>query len=624
MPRSSAGRERAASPEPLVDRVVGSTSGRLALLLGFAALLLAGTAAVGTAVGDFPDFGEALWSGIRHLLDPGSLGDDETTSRRIVGLIEVLTGIVLVVGLALTVLSDVVDRLLHRLGESDPPVRTSGHLLVIGAGAALVPVLRRLAEREPDAVAVVCVPPGDAADRRGLQERLVAATPRLAVRVIGGDASSEGGLARAAATAARAIAVLSPANVDDDAADVHAIEIGAALAEALAAAGHATHVGVELRRGRNVDAIWSQFPDNFDAVVRDRSLGAVLTIAISQPSFVAALGVTPEGDEGGIFVVDAAPYAGARFAALLDLLDDAIPIGLVPGGDFERVRYAPDPATAVGPGDRLIVIADDEPAARRQSAGPAAAARRAAAGPPYPARVELLPSPRGLIVGWSDAAASLLAGRRSLPGPHPRLSVLAAGDALPAPAEAEGDGIERRIGDPGDPRDLAAAIRDVDPGVVLVTATGARDDDRAADARAALTALHICRIVGERRLPLLVEQRLADRERPLARADDRIRVISGAALAGQTIGLAVVDPDALAAQEALARHPVGSVRTADLGIDAGSFAAAYRALLAAGAVPIGLARGGAALPRFTATTALEPADELLVIKPARPASVRRL
>lgn len=610
MARSAASRERAASREPLIERLVSSTSGRLALLLGFATLLLAGTAAIGAAAGDFPNFGEALWSGIRHLLDPGSLGDDETTGRRIVGLIEVLIGIVLVVGLALTVLSDVVDRLLHRLGESDPPVRTSGHLLIIGAGGALNAVLARLEEREPDAVAVVLIPPEDAASRRRLQERLAAAAPRLAIRVVGGDASSAGGLARAAAGAARAIAVLSPANVDDDAADVHAIEIGAALAEVLAEAGSEPHVGVELRRGRNVDSIWTQFPDNFDAVVRDRSLGAVLVIAISHPAFVTALGVAPAKDAGGIFLTAAAPFAGARFGTLLTLLDDAIPIGLAPGGDLARISYAPDPTTPIGPADRIVVIADDEAAASRPGAAPAAPTPAA----PAPARIALLPPPRALIVGWSDAAASMLAALGSLPGPRPQLSVLGAEGSIPASAGA--GVIDRRVGDPSDPDDLAAAIGDVDPGVVLVAAVDGPGDDRAADARAALTALHLCRIAGERPLPLLVEQRSPDRERPLARADHRIRVVSGAALAGQTIGLAAVDPDALAAQEAFATHPIGRVRVADLGVAAGTFAAAYAALLAAGAVPIGLARAGVALAGFTAATPLEPGDELLVIAPA--------
>lgn len=609
MSRSAASRERAASREPLLERIFETTSGRLALLFGFAALLLVGTAAIGAAAGDFPNFGEALWSGIRHLLDPGALGDDETTSARIVGLIEVLIGIVLVVGLALTVLSDVADRLLHRLGESDPPVRTSGHLLIIGDGDALIPVLIRLAARDPDAVAVVLIPPGDAADRRRLQERLAAAVPRLAIRVVGGDASDAGGLARAAATAARAIAVLSPDGTDDDAADVHAIEIGATLTETLAEAGREPHVGIELRRGRNVDSVWSQFPDNFDAVVRDRSLGAMLTIAISHPSFVAALGVAPDKDEGGMFVIDATPYAGSGFGALLDLLDDAIPIGLVPGGDFEGTRYAPDPATTLDSGDRIVVVADDDRSARRPRLSPAPAAAAAA----RPAQIELLSPPRALVVGWSAAAAALLAGLATLPGPRPQLTILAAGESLPD--AAGGEGVDLRIGDPGDPGDLAAAIDEIDPGVVLVAAIDGPGDDRAADARAALTALHLCRISGERRLPILVEQRLADRERSLARADRRIRVVSGASLAGQTIGLAAVDPDALAAQEALARRPIGRIRTADLGTGAVTFAGAYRALLAAGSVPIGVARDGEALAGFTAETPLEPADELLVIAP---------
>lgn len=121
-----------------------TTAGRL---VGLGAAVFAfwfASAVVASAVGAFDDLGDALWSGVQHLLDPGALGDDATTAQRLLGVVQVVLGIVLVVGLVLTLLTDVVDRTLQRLGESDPPARARGHLLAIGSGDALLTVLSRL------------------------------------------------------------------------------------------------------------------------------------------------------------------------------------------------------------------------------------------------------------------------------------------------------------------------------------------------------------------------------------------------------------------------------------------------------------------------------------------------
>ena len=43
------------------------------------------------------------------------------------------------------------------------------------------------------------------------------------------------------------------------------------------------------RRGRNVDAAWELFPSEWDAVVGDRTISAVLRLAISRPPALTKL-----------------------------------------------------------------------------------------------------------------------------------------------------------------------------------------------------------------------------------------------------------------------------------------------------------------------------------------------
>lgn len=608
-----------------VERLVDRTAGRLVLLIGFAASLWLLTALVAAALGAFPGFGEALWSGVRHLLDPGALGDDATGGQRVVGLIQVLAGIVLVVGLALTVLSDLIDRMLRRLAEIDPPVTAEGHLLVIGCGDSLPSILTGFAAAGWRAPVVVLVPPDSREERHALEQRLAAAAPALTARVVSGDAFDPAGLARGSATAARSIVILSPPAVDDDAADVLAIQIGAALAAALEAAGRRPHVGIEMRRGRNVDSIWELFPPNFDAVVHDRSTGAVLGLAMANPSFTAVLDAASDGSGAARpLVLEAGELAGCRFAELVGRLPGGVPIGFIEGGSGGRVRLVPEPDTRLGAADRVIVLAGSarDVGCRSRVPGPAAVPGPGLSGP--------LPPPRPLLVGWGSASAEYVEALAAAGGPGAEggIAVLAPADPGPGPGSAE---LRWHRGDPSDPDTLRNALATIAPDVVLIASVEGPADPRVADARAALAALHICRGAGERPLRLLVEQRGDGGGAALERADPRIRTISAAAIAGRAIALAAVDPAALAAQEAMAapgvrleRRRLNGARSAGAKPGNGSrpsadgrgvdFAAVYRALLREGAVPIAAARDGAAIDPLATAPLLEPGDEVLVLR----------
>src|SRR5205823_14771374 len=120
-------------------RMTQTTRGRVGLLLAILGIGWLGSALFARyALGEFGTLGAALWSGITHLLDPSSLHEDHGFEHRAIGLFQVVFGLIFLVGLAFTVISEVVGSSLERLGQFDAPVHVSDHLLLI-AGPDLLP-----------------------------------------------------------------------------------------------------------------------------------------------------------------------------------------------------------------------------------------------------------------------------------------------------------------------------------------------------------------------------------------------------------------------------------------------------------------------------------------------------
>ena len=115
-------------------RAIETTRGRLVLLLTAVAVVLPRHAPPSPTSPSTSTTASAtaLWSATLHLLDPSSLHEDEGGAQRAIGVFQVITGLVLLVGLLFTFVAEVVTRSLERLGQSDRPVTCRDHLLVVG------------------------------------------------------------------------------------------------------------------------------------------------------------------------------------------------------------------------------------------------------------------------------------------------------------------------------------------------------------------------------------------------------------------------------------------------------------------------------------------------------------
>jgi hypothetical protein len=273
----------------MLRRATETTTGRVALLVSAVALVLLGSAAIAHfALDQFDDYGEALWSAVLHLLDPSSLHEDSDAAERAIGLFQVVTGLVLLVGLLFTFVAEVVGSSLERLGQSDRPVRCHDHLLVIG-GIDLASVAASAASEaqlETELKRLVVLAPESARDSRAqILDDLEEAGGDLKIDLIFGDTAGDSGFELAGAERARAILLMpsSSGPVAAEAADVEVTQSGLALLDYLKEKDAAPLVRLLFRRGRNVDASWELFPPEWDAVVGDRTISALLRLAITRP-----------------------------------------------------------------------------------------------------------------------------------------------------------------------------------------------------------------------------------------------------------------------------------------------------------------------------------------------------
>lgn len=584
------------------ERVVaaaGSTTGRLGLLALLVLVVWLASVAVATLSGAFADFGEAAWSGLRHLLDPGSLGDDEGAGERIIGVVQVLAGIVFLVGVLFTVLADLVDRGLTRLGEANPPLHAAGHVVLIGEGAG--PLARLLLAAPPASgieQLVVLTPPGSHD-----QSASWTSTERR-VQVRNGDPRDPGVLAGVATARARAIIYVGTSEPDPMVADLAALEVGAAIAAELeGCSGERPRVAIEVRRWPHVADLWDDFPPEFDAVIRARGLGVPLALAVANPDFAVQLAAaSPVDDDSVPAVIAPGAAAGRPFSeALASLGGERLPQGLVRDG---HPLYAPPADETVREDDGLIVL--ETPTRRWRPAVPGE--RRAA-----PLKLGASPTPRLLVLGWSEIGRSLFAELDETVDVAVLLGTDPPSDA-PEQALVVGE-LETREA-------LDGALASHRPDVVVVLG-GGRDaaEAEAAHARAAFVALHLCDL-SDRELPIIVEQGSVERGQRLREADPRIAVVSESGATAGALLLSALDHPRQAATEALGTDPALRIETCLVeGEEPVPIADAWGELLERRMVLMGLSRGGASRSLSDpASDPLLPGDRLMIVERLRWAS----
>ncbi len=469
----------------MLRRATETTPRRVALLVSAVVLVLLGSAAIAHyGLGQFGDFGEALWSAVLHVLDPSSLHDDSDAAERTVGLFQVIVGLVLLVGLLFTFVAEVVSNSLERLGQSDRPVRCRDHLLVIGGVdfASLAASAASESQLETELSRLVVLAPESARDSRAqiLDDLEEAAGSDLKIDLIFGDTAGDSGFELAGAERARAILLMPSTSgpIAAEAADVEVTQAGLALLDYLKEQEANPLVRLLFRRGRNVDASWELFPPEWDAVVGDRTVSAVLRLAITRPPALEKLpGWVAEHGAVEPFtrLVDAAWKSSVKAEGPLRL-------------------------TIVGCGINAPALMEDL-----------------------------------AEVGAETFAVTMIAPREAF-------------DRYLGGAEPSGVKIHFVEARTTETDHLPRSLIESRPHMVIVTPSPASWDQRASDASATLSVLHVLRTAGGRDLPVLAEFFLSESAKRLPN-DPRLLAVSTLRSISTAVALSLFDPERAAELE---------------------------------------------------------------------------
>ncbi len=594
----------------MLTRVLRSNWGRLAALLAaIAIVLLASAALLHYGFDEFHTFGDSLWSSVKHLLDPSSLQDDDGAPKRVIGLFQVIAGLVLLVGLLFTVTAETLGRSIARLGRTEVPVRAHDHLVAIGA-IDLAPetpsTLIRVGGpgRLPERI-VLLAPESARASREELLLTLRAQSAPMRVEMVIGDTSGASGFELASVETAGDIIVFPTTSgpTPAETADVEVLQTGLALRAYLDERAPDADPSVSLlfRRGRNVDAAWETLPHEWDAVVGDRVVAAALRLAIVRPELAPVLPGLDE--EAAVRAIGPGRFAGLPFGQLSSRSEDGIPVGLVRG---DESRFAPPPEEVVGEDDRVIVMGRG-----RGSTDHRLVARHGPASGNGPLRITM--------VGCGINAPALMEEFSASGREQVEVRVLATRAArmtyLPR-EDYEGVSISFEETRPTDPGDLERGLGGGETDVILITPSPSSYDLRASDAEATLSTLHVLRLAGAE-TPIVAELFLPDSVRRLPQ-DRRLSAVSTLDMISTAIAFSVLDTRAAAALEGLFG---GSMRieAQRLGGDAeASFGEIYALGLARGVVPIAVkAEDGTVTIAPREDARLEPGDVLLILDPGR-------
>lgn len=461
---------------------------------------------------------EAAWQSLMRTLDSGTMGGDAGWGFRIVMLLVTLGG-VFVISALIGVLSAGIDARIDALRQGRSRVVESGHVLVLGWSPKVFTVLSELAVanrnvRRP--CVVILAPQGKVAMEAEVRER--ATTGNLRVVCRNGNPLDEIDLRIGSPETARSIIVLPS---EGRAGDIDTIKVLLALAQRVGDSGDAWNVVAAVHDGASVAAArlasgpWARIIQIDDLIARITAQ----TCRQSGLSIVLSELLDFNGDE--IYFAPPGATGAVRYAEALHACVDATGIGI--GGADGTIRLNPPADHLVGPGDRLIVIAEDDDRVSYDRA-PAAAIDEGAIvqAAPAPAAPE-----RTLVLGWNRRGDRLVRELDHYVASGSTVRVVARSFGAETPADGDHANVTLAA-EVGDPCDRALLDRLDSPSYdhVIVLAGESEDDPDGADARTLITLLHLRDIADRSGRDLaIVSEMLEVRNRDLAvatRADDFI------------------------------------------------------------------------------------------------------
>ncbi|ACZ40915.1 hypothetical protein [Sphaerobacter thermophilus] len=621
-----------------LQRQVATLAGRIILLLaGIVIVTVAGNTVMYFSLDAFSSYDDALWWTMDHLFDPGALNEDRGWAQRLVGLALVAAGLIILVGILVTLATEVVERSLERLASADLPVDVRQHLLFVGWDDTTPDILQTLDYLQPHLLggeptpfrSIVVLAPDSLRDRRAqLQNLLHQAIPSTTTQITFGNVLQPESYERAAARDAYAIVISGAGTIDPSlgAADANAVQAAATLAGYLNQ-GDGTPpdttplVSVVLYAGEHADAAKTILPPHFNDVVVDRIITGMLALELTAPAWGKAVrNLLVSGEGAGLHLVRDDRLTGIPFRDLIGHLAAAVPLGVMTTRDGSpQSLLAPDPSTVLGPDDAVIVFAADTAAADALREVPTTDTPAWAGEIPSMTDLEVRTV---LVVGFNSRIVALL--RELALAPAARFHVTSLSQTPDSRRSRSVPGwVRDRLtiryldGDPTDGSTLRQAIRDAKPDAIIVSGDVV-EHPRAPDAAAVFSYLATQQVV-QGAVPVLAVAYSSTYADLLAQDAGGANLPGAAEMVGGTLAWTLLRTDITPVLAALLdpyRTTLRTVRLPDTGTPA-RFDALYRRALQHGAVLAGIMQpDGTPSLAPPPNTPVEPGTALLFLTSA--------
>lgn len=387
-------------------------------------LLAFGTGAPGETVA------ESVWWAFLRLTDPGYLGDDEGSWRRVVSTLLTVSGYVVFMGALIAILTQWLISRMRILERGLTPVTLRHHVVVLGWTNRTMPILRELLLSESRIKRFLAEL--DLGRRKRL--RLVVLAEELThemteelrtdavtsdhlrdVIIRSGSALNSEHLLRAACP--QAAAIILPARTfdqdDEISSDVETIKALLSLdGQARMAGARLPYVVAEIQDPRKTAIARSAYRGELEVVAGDASISRLMVQNVRHPGLSSVYKELLSHHEGNNFYVRSEPaWVGMTLAELSGRLPTSVCCGVVRRESGELVSHLnPSGDFEIRESDALLLIAPTYEEAGRLGTVAAGESSSASASASL-GRAHSLPSKGAsnvLVLGWSRKVPALL------------------------------------------------------------------------------------------------------------------------------------------------------------------------------------------------------------------------
>jgi voltage-gated potassium channel Kch len=502
--------------------------GTIALILGLFAvslLIVLVIALIATVAGidEGHAFPELLWMALLRTLDPGTMGSDAGSLGFLGAMLAVTLGGIFVISALIGIINTGIQGRLAELRKGRSRVIESGHTVLLGWSQQVFTILSELivANANRGGATIVVLADRDKVEMEDEIRTRITDTRGTRIVCRSGSPVDLDEIDIANVQRSRSIIVLAP-EVDEP--DIEVIKTILAITNDPNRRPEPYHVVAELHDLSNVEATRLVGKDEVELIVVGDVVSRIIAQTCRQPGLSIVYGELLDFDGDEIYVSHQPALAGQTFDQALFAFEDATLLGIA--SENGEVRLRPPGSTVIGPGDRVIVIAEDDDRITLRS-GPAPEVDEAAVVSCDPTPV---PPAATLVLGWNQRVLQI-AGE--LDGYVTRGSRLTLVSDDPEAAQAI-DALRASISNqeltfiarsPTDRRTLdSLGVEDYQH--ILAVSPTDRYDPQRADARTLVTLLHLRDIASTAGHPFSITSEMADvRNRSLAevtRADDFI------------------------------------------------------------------------------------------------------